>query len=87
MKTEGVNMENTATPAADSAPAESQQAESQQQAQLPQIQTPPSLPPRPEPVLDPTDLSDTTESEAEKHGREYLLSLRISQASLQLSLI
>ncbi|KAG7197531.1 hypothetical protein KM043_017642 [Ampulex compressa] len=25
-------------------------------------------PPRPDPILDPTDLSDTTESEAEKHG-------------------
>ncbi|KAH0945148.1 hypothetical protein HN011_002753 [Eciton burchellii] len=29
---------------------------------------PPSLVPKPESVLDPTDLSDTTESEAEKHG-------------------
>lgn len=26
---------------------------------------------KPEPVPDPTDLSDTTESEAEKHGCEY----------------
>ncbi|XP_011142718.1 GRAM domain-containing protein 1B isoform X3 [Harpegnathos saltator] len=61
---EGVTMENTATPAADSAPTEL--AESQQ-PQPPQVQQPPSLP-RSEPVLDLTDLSDTTESEAEKHG-------------------
>jgi len=32
--------------------------------------TPPSLVPKPEHVFDPTDLSDTTESEAEKHGRK-----------------
>lgn len=37
-----------------------------------QIQPPPPLP-RSEPVLDPTDLSDTTESEAEKHGCKYFL--------------
>lgn len=67
MKTEGVTMENTATPAVEPIPAEPAEP---QQTQLPQIQPPPPLP-RSEPVLDPTDLSDTTESEAEKHGRKY----------------
>lgn len=38
-----------------------------------QIQPPPPPLPRPEHVLDPTDLSDTTESEAEKHGCKYFL--------------
>lgn len=33
-----------------------------------QVQPPAPSTLKPEPVLDPTDLSDTTESEAEKHG-------------------
>ncbi|XP_032664229.1 protein Aster-B-like isoform X1 [Odontomachus brunneus] len=61
---EGVTIENTATPAVESVPAEPAEP---QQTQLPPIQPPPPLP-RSEPVLDATDLSDTTESEAEKHG-------------------
>lgn len=36
---------------------------------------------KPEPVLDPTDLSDTTESEAEKHGCKYK-SLKCNLAAL-----
>jgi len=38
----------------------------------PQVQ--PQVPPisKLESVLDPTDLSDTTESEAEKHGCKYI---------------
>ncbi|XP_014471146.1 PREDICTED: GRAM domain-containing protein 1B-like isoform X2 [Dinoponera quadriceps] len=59
-----VTMENTAIPAVDPAPAEP--AELQPVVQPPQLQPQPL--PRSEPVLDPTDLSDTTESEAEKHG-------------------
>lgn len=61
-------MENTTNPAAVE-PTSAEPVEPQQ-VQLPQIQPPPPLP-RSEPVLDPTDLSDTTESEAEKHGSEY----------------
>ncbi|XP_015591084.1 GRAM domain-containing protein 1B isoform X2 [Cephus cinctus] len=50
-ETEGANMENTVSPVID--PIE------------PELPIQP--PPRPEPPLDATDLSDTTESEAEKH--------------------
>ncbi|EZA60552.1 GRAM domain-containing protein 1B [Ooceraea biroi] len=52
-------MENTAAPVADLVSAGEPVAESQIQ---------PPAPPIPKPELDPTDLSDTTESEAEKHG-------------------
>lgn len=55
-------MENSAPPTMDSVPAESgSTTELQIQPPIPSI-------PKSEPVLDPTDLSDTTESEAEKHG-------------------
>jgi len=64
MKAEAATMENTAIsvmePVLDVELTESQI----------QPLAPPSLVPKPESVLDPTDLSDTTESEAEKHGRK-----------------
>lgn len=53
-------MENPTSLAMDSIPVEPA-TELQVQPPIPSI-------PKPEPVLDPTDLSDTTESEAEKHG-------------------
>ncbi|XP_070158400.1 protein Aster-B isoform X2 [Polyergus mexicanus] len=62
-ETEAATMEGSASPTMDPAPVEQPAVESQ-------VQQPDSLIPmlKPEPVLDPTDLSDTTESEAEKHG-------------------
>lgn len=59
MKTEAIAMEN-------SIPLDSVLAEPASTTEL-QVQPPISIP-KSEPVLDPTDLSDTTESEAEKHG-------------------
>lgn len=55
-------MENSAPSVMDSAPGEP--------ASTTELQVQPPVPSilKPEPVLDPTDLSDTTESEAEKHG-------------------
>lgn len=58
-------MEGSASPAMDPASMEQPAAE-------PQVQQPAPSIPKLEPVLDPTDLSDTTESEAEKHGCKYL---------------
>ncbi|XP_029661307.1 protein Aster-B-like [Formica exsecta] len=60
---EAATMEGSASPLMDPVPVE-------QPAVEPQVQQPdPPIPiPKPELVLDPTDLSDTTESEAEKHG-------------------
>lgn len=55
-------MENSISPTAEPVPAEPAGA-----TEL-QVQPPAPSIPKPEPVLDPTDLSDTTESEAEKHG-------------------
>lgn len=52
-------MENSAPPAPESAVVEP--------ASTTEHQIQPTPIPK-EPVLDPTDLSDTTESEAEKHG-------------------
>ena len=62
MKNEVATMENSTSPTADSVPPESARA-----TEL-QVQPPAPSIPKSEPVLDPTDLSDTTESEAEKHG-------------------
>ncbi|XP_077280303.1 protein Aster-B isoform X1 [Temnothorax americanus] len=59
---EAVAMENTSSPTADPVPAEPSSITE------PQVQPPAPSIPKPEPVLDPTDLSDTTESEAEKHA-------------------
>lgn len=55
-------MENSVPPAMDPVPAEL--------ASTNELQVQPLAPsiPKSEPVLDPTDLSDTTESEAEKHA-------------------
>lgn len=53
-------MESSASPAVDPAAIEQLAVEAQVQQALPIS--------KPEPVPDPTDLSDTTESEAEKHG-------------------
>ncbi|XP_071575729.1 protein Aster-B isoform X1 [Temnothorax nylanderi] len=61
-ETEAVAMENTSSPTADPVPAENSSITE------PQVQPPAPSIPKPEPVLDPTDLSDTTESEAEKHA-------------------
>lgn len=67
-KAEAATMEGSASPPMDPVPVE-------QPAVEPQVQQPdPPIPiPKPELVLDPTDLSDTTESEAEKHGCKYFL--------------
>ncbi|XP_071633351.1 protein Aster-B isoform X2 [Temnothorax longispinosus] len=59
---EAVAMENTSSPTADPVPAEPSSITE------PQVLPPAPSIPKPEPVLDPTDLSDTTESEAEKHA-------------------
>lgn len=64
-KAEAATMEGPTSPPVDAASVEQPVAEPQQQIQQPD---PPIPIPKPEPVLDPTDLSDTTESEAEKHG-------------------
>lgn len=64
---EGVNMENSVSPIVEPINEIEEQIVS-----LPP--PPPPLQPRPDPVLDPTDLSDTTESEAEKHAAK--LSIR-----------
>ncbi|XP_011862780.1 PREDICTED: GRAM domain-containing protein 1B-like isoform X4 [Vollenhovia emeryi] len=61
-ETEAVAMENST-----SLPTEPASAESAPTTEL-QVQPPTPSIPKPESVLDPTDLSDTTESEAEKHG-------------------
>ncbi|XP_011700392.1 PREDICTED: GRAM domain-containing protein 1B-like [Wasmannia auropunctata] len=61
---EAATMENSVSPVADPVSAPESATEPQIQPLTPSI-------PKPEPVLDPTDLSDTTESEAEKHG--YLI--------------
>ncbi|XP_029170649.1 protein Aster-B-like isoform X2 [Nylanderia fulva] len=61
---EVATMENSASPAMDPTPVEQSGAESPIQQPVPPIS-------KPDPVPDPTDLSDTTESEAEKHG--YLI--------------
>ncbi|XP_029170647.1 protein Aster-B-like isoform X1 [Nylanderia fulva] len=58
---EVATMENSASPAMDPTPVEQSGAESPIQQPVPPIS-------KPDPVPDPTDLSDTTESEAEKHG-------------------
>ncbi|XP_018305385.1 GRAM domain-containing protein 1B isoform X1 [Mycetomoellerius zeteki] len=58
-ETEAVT-ENSVSPATDPVPG-------LEPAEL-QVQPPAPSTLKPEPVLDPTDLSDTTESEAEKHG-------------------
>lgn len=58
---EAATMENSVSPVADPVSAPESATEPQIQPLTPSI-------PKPEPVLDPTDLSDTTESEAEKHG-------------------
>ncbi|KAL6440709.1 hypothetical protein ACFW04_003283 [Cataglyphis niger] len=62
---EAATMEGSTSPPVDAVSVEQPAAEPQQQIQQPD---PPIPIPKPEPVLDPTDLSDTTESEAEKHG-------------------
>ncbi|XP_077280306.1 protein Aster-B isoform X3 [Temnothorax americanus] len=70
---EAVAMENTSSPTADPVPAEPSSITE------PQVQPPAPSIPKPEPVLDPTDLSDTTESEAEKHA--YLIQSAWTQNS------
>lgn len=62
MKTEVAAMENLASSVTDPVPTEPASA-----TEL-QVQPPASSIPKPEPLFDLTDLSDTTESEAEKHG-------------------
>lgn len=62
-KAEVSTMESSASPAVDPAAIEQLAVEAQVQQALPIS--------KPEPVPDPTDLSDTTESEAEKHGCKY----------------
>lgn len=57
-------MESSVPPAVEPAPVEQPLAE-------PQVQQPAVPISKPEPVPDPTDLSDTTESEAEKYGCKY----------------
>ncbi|XP_071633352.1 protein Aster-B isoform X3 [Temnothorax longispinosus] len=70
---EAVAMENTSSPTADPVPAEPSSITE------PQVLPPAPSIPKPEPVLDPTDLSDTTESEAEKHA--YLIQSAWTQNS------
>lgn len=63
-KAEVATVESPASPAVEPVPMEQSPAESQ-------VQQPTASISKPELIPDPTDLSDTTESEAEKHGCKY----------------
>lgn len=43
--------------------------------------------PRPDPIIDATDLSDTTESEAEKHACKFLIVMLFVKSFFEISLL